>query len=158
MSKDRSEAFERRLRFPRFPYLHLLIAARPWVDRSRTLRRAAFVESTPERRCLVRCSIPNELERASEHFQREGWTFIPQFLDPAFHEQLIAHWPGRMFFKPPKTVFKGYDIGFHWRYGDSGPYDLAPWFPEVQELRECLTSPETHERVQAFTGWAHETK
>ncbi len=46
-----------------------------------------------------------------DHFVKEGWVFIENFLPSDFHETLCREWPSPQHFFPVKSLLKSYDNG-----------------------------------------------
>jgi hypothetical protein len=155
MAIDTSKEFERKLKFPNLMGLRLRIALKRPIAKARARKRERLL-ANPPREARTICGVTDALEAGAAHFQEHGWAFIDPMLDPAFHADLVAHWPDRAFFDPPRSLKKGYDYGFHWVDGRANETRLTAANPEVQSFQNFMRSPEMAARMQAFTGWSHE--
>jgi hypothetical protein len=169
MAIDYSEKYISELyRSPLMWHIRLLNALFPAVEFIRRAERQVLPPPRIECSGIPRCEITNSLERSATHFQRHGWAFVENILDPDFHQFLKAHWPKRRYFTAPFDLHKAYDKGFRWvernpakdrwgaliardALGDDHPAYMDQ-HPHVRVVFDYLRSSEFIDRVVAFTG------
>lgn len=150
MARDISKTLMASYRFPRLAHLHFLIRLRPARTRMRRMlrslfgRRRAAPAGTPQ--------VTGALEAARDDYRRQGWAYIENVWDPAFHRSLVEQWPAFYYFEPVKTITKGYDLGFQRGLPGTGdPPDLSH-FPALEAAYRHLGSPEFAARMTALAG------
>lgn len=149
MAHDISHDFLRRLALPHYPLMHARIALYPVIRRVRKFSRGLRGKGVS--RNVSPVSITETFESTQEAYRKAQWAWInPVFPDSFWHE-LVAHWPTKDFFDPPRMITKSYDVGFKWNRGDGLPTDIER-FPEVKVLLEYLMSVEWTSRLQKYIG------
>lgn len=159
MATDISKEYLKQIKFPHCMILHCLIWLRGFI----VLFRSAQCLMTPypmqKNKPVLYSSqelITPNLERESLHYQTQRWAFVDGMLDEAFHRELIAKWPPRKFFDPPKHMIKAYDIGFYWEDGKNQDPSHLEWHPVLKEFFKYLCSSSVCERILEFSGGSKE--
>jgi hypothetical protein len=149
MPVELSPAVQESLRVRRQPLKHALIKSSP--VRAQVRRAARTLSSPPNGVAAPRCEVTAALEASGEHFRAEGWAFIEDFFDDAFHQALVATWPSRAYFNPMTNIAKSYDFGFKWLRGGADPPELQR-FTALKAAYDALRSDEFARRITEY--WA----
>lgn len=149
MAHDVSHDFLRRLAFPHYPMMHARIALYPLVRRMRKMRRQLRGKNTS--REVGSVSITNIFESTQAGYRSAGWAWIAPVFSDSFWRELVAHWPSKDFFDPPRMITKSYNVGLKWNRGDALPQYIER-FPEVGALLTYLMSEEWTRRLEQYVG------
>lgn len=129
---------------------------RKQINRSRSYRGSRVVARSSHSASSIRQyrldeGITNEFEKQSEHFQKHGWAYVPNFFDPEIHQAILSAWPSLNYFKVGSDPTKSYDKGPRWTASDA--HVPSPGIdPEFYVGFQCLASREFEARVSQFCG------
>jgi hypothetical protein len=149
---DISERYvEDHTRGPTQAALRTIIALAPAIRAYRKLLRWLTRDRTYE--SVSECRITESLDKCASHFQEHRWALVENFFSGDFHAELMAQWPGRHEFYPPRTLNKSYDTGLAW----VGPCDAGPpgnirKYAALVKLRAYLCSAEFSRRISQVHG------
>ncbi len=99
------------------------------------------------------CRITGGLDDSAGHFQEHRWALIENFFADDFYRELLAQWPSRYEFNPPKTLRKSYDKGLGWGGDESSePPGSIQKYSALVKLRNYLRSAECSQRLSRVYG------
>lgn len=128
-----------------------LIALHPFV---RNYRRALRLLTRGVRyRGAAECRIDEGLDACAGHFHEHRWALVENFFSDDFHRELVAQWPSRYEFNPPRSLKKSYDTGLAWRDdNDAEPARNLKKYSGLVKLRAYLRSDEFSRRLSRVYG------
>lgn len=150
MAHDISQDFLKRLALPHYPVMHARLALYPVIRRVRSTLRTLIKRRGVDRSAPSATLTPT-FEATQVHYTAEHWSWIEGVFSNEYADALIAHWPSRMYFDPPRMVTKSYDVGFKWNRGGATPEYMAQ-FPELSAMFTYLSSAVWSERLTAYIG------
>ena len=142
---------EEHTRGPTQAALRTIIALSPAIRAYRKLLRWLTRDRTYAG--VSECRITGALDDCARHFQEQRWALVENFFSRDFHAELVAQWPGRYEFNPPRTLAKSYDTGLSWTGARAdGPPGNVRKYSTLVNLRAYLCSDEFSRRISRVYG------
>lgn len=131
--------------------MRTFIALSPFV---RIYRRALrFLTRGMRYQGAAECRINAGLDECASHFQEHRWALVENFFASDFHQELLAQWPARYEFNPPRSLAKSYDTGLAWGgSGDTEPPGSIRKYSSLVKLRSYLCSADCSRRISRVYG------
>ena len=150
MAYDISKDFLSRLEFSNYPLMHIRIKFRLLI---RAIRRTLNYLFPLKKRVFHKPEVivTSHFEDTRAQYIGGHWAWVENIFPESFLKNLIAYWPPRRYFNPPRIIIKSYDVGFKWDRGDAIP-EYIELFPELEALLAYLQSDEWSERLTDYTG------
>lgn len=128
--------------FPNFFLNHLLI--RCYSLRYALRRGLLGVDTKAGKKTNLNMDFTRNFEATAEFFRKNHWAFVENVLPQEAHQELIDQWPGFFHFKPVKSIYKSYDIGF------IDPGETYSRCPALQQLSTYLASEKLLSRLNNY--------